>query len=66
MADTGISTADGINGCKADESSPKDGYKVLRAFKWLKIAAFLQSARCPVVKQPNLATPYSELVGGGH
>ena len=36
MADTGIRTADGINGCKADESSPKDGYKVLKAFKRLK------------------------------
>ena len=36
MADTGIMTADGINGCKADESSPKDGYKVLKAFKRLK------------------------------
>ena len=29
-----------------------------------KIASFQQSARCPVVSQPNLAAPYSEVVGG--
>lgn len=28
-----------------------------------KIATFLQSARCPFVKQPNLAALYSELAG---
>jgi hypothetical protein len=37
-----------------------------RFSKSWKIATFLQSARCPVVKQPNLAAPHSELVGGGH
>jgi hypothetical protein len=31
-----------------------------------KIATFLQSAECTVVKQPNLAAPHSELVGGGY
>ena len=36
MAYTRIRTADGINDCKADESSPKDGYKVLNAFKILE------------------------------
>jgi len=36
MADKGIRTADGINGCKAVESSPKDGCKVLKAFKRLE------------------------------
>lgn len=29
-----------------------------------RLPALQQSARCPVVKQPNLAAPYSELVGG--
>ncbi len=30
-----------------------------------RIATLVQSARCPVVKQPHLAAHHSELVGGG-
>jgi hypothetical protein len=66
MADTEIRTADGINDYKADESSRKMVTRSLSLLKGWKIATFLQSARCPVVKQPNLAAPHSELVGGGH
>jgi hypothetical protein len=32
--------------------------------KCCEIAPFPQSARCPVVKQPNLAAYHSEVVGG--
>ncbi|SDW16594.1 hypothetical protein SAMN05444410_101396 [Hydrobacter penzbergensis] len=32
--------------------------------KSCEIASFPQSARCPVVSQPNLAALYSEVVGG--
>jgi hypothetical protein len=38
----------------------------LRTFERLEDCHFSQSARCPVVKQPNLAAVHSEVVGGRH
>ena len=36
----------------------------MKAKRDIEIASFPQSARCPVVKQPNLAAIHSEVVGG--
>jgi len=49
---------------KAHETIMMNNNKDLKISTTVKIAVVLQSARCTVVSQPDLAAGHSELVGG--